>query len=145
MDMSDSTSRKLAFLIAGLLVLGIWLKAQEQKKTHVAATPSAATIGVSATQPQLAAGVKSVAIPVEKCALTLTNGGTYALATPTACPGVTIASVKLGVSEKPCSESKESDFQSVSSSTYYKGEFGFYLGKSNPRRCLVVREILGAI
>ncbi|MBT3071115.1 hypothetical protein KKP04_09560 [Rhodomicrobium sp. Az07] len=144
--MSDSTSRKLAFLIAGLLVLGIWIKAQDQKKVHVAAAPSAATtINVPATQPQLAPGVKAVAVPAEKCALTLTNGGTFALATPTACNGVTIASIKLGVSEKPCSESKVSDFQSVTSSTYYKGEFGFYLGKRNPRRCLVVQEIMGAI
>ncbi|WP_127076286.1 hypothetical protein [Rhodomicrobium lacus] len=143
--MSDSTSRKLAFLIAGLLVLGIWFKAQEQKRAHVASAPAAATIGVSTAQPQLAPGVKAVAIPAEKCTLKLTNGGTFALATPASCAGVTIESIKLGVSEKPCSEARESDFQSVTSSTYYKGDFGFYLGQNNPRRCLVVKEILGAV
>jgi len=144
--MSDSTSRKLALLVAGLLVLGIWIKAHEQRKAQIAGSSSAtASVNVFSADPAALAGIKAATIPAEKCSLTVTNGGTYALATPTACAGVTIAAVKLNVSEKPCGESKASDFRAVTSSTYYKGDFGFYLGEANPRRCLVVKEILGAI
>ena len=84
-----------------------------------------------------------VAIPKEKCASTWTNYGTSVLVTPTTCNDVSIASMTIAVSEKPCEASTQADFQSLSYNTYFKGDFGFYLGQGKKVQCLAVKEIVG--
>jgi hypothetical protein len=84
-----------------------------------------------------------VSIAPNRCRVAWVNGGNYALAKPTACNGVSIVAMTIGVSAKPCSESKMSDFRSLTNSTFFKGDFGFYLGQDAAARCFVVQEMLG--
>jgi hypothetical protein len=82
-------------------------------------------------------------IPSNTCSVSLVNGGNYVLATPTACKGVRVASMAIAVSAKSCAESAQEDFSELTNTTLFKGDFGFYLGREKPARCLVVREMWG--
>jgi hypothetical protein len=84
-----------------------------------------------------------VAIPKEKCGSTWVNGGNYVLVTPKTCVDVVIASLTVAVSDKPCEASARADFRSLSYDTYFKGDFGFYLGQGKKVQCLAVKEIVG--
>ncbi len=84
-----------------------------------------------------------VPVALDKCSVSWVNGGNYALATPRACKGVSLVSMTIGVSAKSCAESTKADFRSVTNSTLYKGDFGFYLGQGASAHCLVVQEMWG--
>ena len=84
-----------------------------------------------------------VAIPKEKCASTWVNGGNYVLVTPQTCNDVSIASMTVAVSSKPCEASTKADFQNLTNSTYFKGDFGFFVGQGKSVQCLAVQEIVG--
>ncbi len=84
-----------------------------------------------------------VAIPKEKCASTWTNYGNSVLVTPQTCKDVSIASMTIAVSSKPCDASTKADFENVTASTYFKGDFGFYVGQGKSVQCLAVQEIVG--
>jgi hypothetical protein len=84
-----------------------------------------------------------VAIPKEKCGSTWVNGGNYVLVTPKACDDVAVSSMTIAVSDKPCEASTQADLQSLTYNTYFKGDFGFYLGQGKHVQCLAVKEIVG--
>lgn len=84
-----------------------------------------------------------VALPLNKCAVTWANGGNYVLATPSGCNGVSVQAMTIRASEKTCAQSSDADFVSLTNTTYFKGDFGFFLGQGKVARCLVVEQLVG--
>jgi hypothetical protein len=95
-------------------------------------------------EPMLARKTTSlVALPLSKCAVSWVNGGSYVLATPSGCNGVAVQEMVIRASAKSCANSREADFRTVTNSTYFKGDFGFFLGQNSAAGCLVVDQMLG--
>ena len=86
---------------------------------------------------------EAVALPLNKCAVSWTNGGNYVLATPSGCNGVSVQAMTIRASAKSCAQSGDADFRSLTNATYFKGDFGFFLGQGNVARCLVVEQMVG--
>ena len=84
-----------------------------------------------------------VELPLGKCAVSWVNGGNFVLATPSACTGVSVQEMTIRASAKPCAESRESDFRRLTNTTYFKGDFGFFLGQDAAAGCLIVDRMLG--
>ncbi len=146
--MITSNTRTLAVLLAGFVALVVLAQSAHQVQVtaaviHPAVVEQVAPAPVVAEAPVKKASNQLVAIPKEKCASTWINGGNYVLVTPQTCNDVSIASMTVAVSAKPCDSSSEADFQSVTNSTYFKGDFGFYLGQDKAVQCLAVKEIVG--
>ena len=147
--MIDSNTRTLGVILACFVALVV-LGQSAQRLTHVSAAVIHAPVlekanvaPVVVEAPVKKVSNQLVAIPKEKCASTWTNYGTSVLVTPTTCNDVSIASMTIAVSEKPCEASTQTDFQSLSYNTYFKGDFGFYLGQGKKIQCLTVKEIVG--
>ncbi len=147
--MIDSNTRTLGVLLACFVALVI-LGQSAHRLTNVSAAvihPSViekASVAPAAVEaPVKKVSNQLVSIPKEKCASTWTNYGNSVLVTPKTCNDVSIASMTIAVSEKPCETSTPADFQSVSYDTYFKGDFGFYLGQGKKVQCLAVKEIVG--
>ena len=79
----------------------------------------------------------------DSCSISWVNGGNYVLATPSACKDAKAVSMTISVSAKPCADIANGDFRTLTNSTFFKGDFGFYLGQDNPARCLAVVEMWG--
>ncbi len=95
-------------------------------------------------EPMLARKTSEMAaLPLSKCAVSWMNGGNYVLATPSGCNGVAVQQMTIRASAKSCAESREADFRKLTNSTYFKGDFGFFLGQDGVARCLVVEQMLG--
>jgi len=95
-------------------------------------------------EPMLARGTSGlVALPLSKCAVSWANGGNYVLATPSACNGVAVQGMTIRASEKACAQSSDADFRSLTNTTYFKGDFGFFIGQGKVARCLVVEQMVG--
>jgi hypothetical protein len=148
-DMIDSNTRTLGIVLACFVALVV-LGQSAQRLTNVSAAVihpvvvEKATVAPAAVEaPVKKASNQLVAIPKEKCASKWTNYGSSVLVTPTTCNDVSIASMTIAVSEKPCDASKQADFQNFSYDTYFKGDFGFYLGQGKKVQCLAVKEIVG--
>ena len=148
--MIQGNSRTLGVLLACFVALVV-LGQSAQRLTNVSAAvmhPPVVVEKASVAPVIVEAPVKKVsnqlvAIPKEKCASTWTNYGTSVLVTPKTCNDVSIASMTIAVSEKPCDASTQADFQSLTYNTYFKGDFGFYLGQGKNVKCLAVKEIVG--
>jgi hypothetical protein len=147
-DMIETNTRTLGVLLAIFVALTMFVQSA-QRVNHVAVIHP-----VVVDKPVVAPAVieqpvvkkasnELVAIPKEKCASTWVNGGNFVLVTPKTCNDVSIASMTIAVSSKPCDASTKADFQNLTASTYFKGDFGFYVGQGKSVQCLAVQEIVG--
>ena len=148
--MIDGNTRTLGVILAFCFVALVVLGQSAQRLTNVSAAVIHPPVVEKATVAPVVveAPVKKVLnqlveIPKEKCGSTWVNGGNYVLVTPKTCGDVAIASLTVAVSDKPCEASTQADFQSLSYDTYFKGDFGFYLGQGKKVQCLAVKEIVG--
>jgi hypothetical protein len=148
--MIDSNTRTLGAILACFVALVVLVQSA-QRLTNVSAAvihapvlekASVAPVAVEAPVVKKASN-QLVAIPKEKCGSTWVNGGNYVLVTPKTCDDVAISSMTVAVSDKPCEASSQADFQTLSYNTYFKGDFGFYLGQGKNVKCLAVKEIVG--
>ncbi len=146
--MIDSNTRTLGVVLACFVALVV-LGQSAHRMTNVSAANihlpvvvEKATVAPAVVEVKKASN-QLVAIPKEKCGSTWVNGGNYVLVTPKTCNDVSIASMTIAVSDKPCDAAKQADFQSLSYDTYFKGDFGFYLGQGKKVQCLAVKEIVG--
>lgn len=148
--MIQDNIRTLGVILAGFVAL-IVLGQSAQHLTVTAAVVTQPTAIQKVVETPIigeAASVKKavnqlVAIPKEKCASTWVNGGNYVLVTPQTCNDVAITSLTVAVSDKPCDSAKDADFQNLNSSTYFKGDYGFYVGQGRHVQCVAVKEIVG--
>ncbi len=148
--MIDSNTRTLGVLIACFVALVV-LGQSAQRLTNVSAAVihpqviEKAFVAPAAVEAPVVkkASNQLVAIPKEKCASTWTNYGNSVLVTPKTCNDVSIASMTIAVSDKPCDASTQADFQSLTYNTYFKGDFGFYVGQGKTVQCVAVKEIVG--
>ncbi len=146
--MIETNTRTLAVLLASFVALVMVIQSAHRASNSAPVNYQAlADKAIEAVKIEVPV-VKKVsnqlmAIPAEKCASTWVNGGNYVLVTPTACNDVSIASIKIGVSAKPCETSTKADFESLTNSTAFKGDYGFYLGQGKAVQCVAVQEILG--
>ena len=148
--MIDSNTRTLgAFLVCFVALVIIGQSAQRLTNVSAAVINAPIAIEKTAVEPVIVeAPVKKasnqlVVIPKEKCGSVWVNGGNYVLVTPKTCNDVNVASMTVAVSEKPCDASSDADFQKLSNGTYFKGDFGFYVGQGKSVQCLAVKEITG--
>jgi len=146
--MITSNIRTLGVLLAGFVALVVLAQSAQQLKVTAAVTHPVVVEKALPAPIVVEASIKQksnefVAIPKEKCGSTWINGGNYVLVTPQTCDDVSIASMTVAVSDKPCEASTQADFQSLTYNTYFKGDFGFYLGQGNKVQCLAVKEIIG--
>ena len=142
--MTESNVRTLSFLLPGLAAFVFLVQLASTANIQTPALHKTPTI-MAAGAPLFDEKASSLLeqIPSNTCNVALLNGGNYVLATPTACKGVRVASITIGVSAKSCAESAQADFSVLTNTTLFKGDFGFYLGQDKPARCLVVREMWG--
>ena len=145
--MIDTNAKTLGVLLAIFVALTMFVQSA-QRVSHVAVfhpvvvdKPVVAPVVVEA--PVIKVSNDLMAIPKEKCASTWVNGGNFVLVTPKTCNDVSIASMTIAVSSKPCDASTKADFQNLTASTYFKGDFGFYVGQGKSVQCLAVQEIVG--
>ena len=146
--MMTSNIRTLGVLLAGFVALVILGQSAHQINVTAAVIHPAVVDKAPAAPVVVEASIRKVstqfvAIPKEKCGSTWTNYGTSVLVTPKTCNDVSIASMTVAVSDKPCEASTQADFQSLTNSTSFKGDFGFYLGQGKNVKCLAVKEIIG--
>ncbi len=147
--MIDTNTRTLGVLLAGCVALVMIAQSVNRVKVsaasiHVPVIVRAPEAPVKAEAPVVKkAAPQLVAIPAEKCASTWVNGGNYVLVTPKTCNDVSIASITIGVSAKPCESSTKADFESLTNSTVFKGDYGFYVGQDKTVKCLAVQGIVG--
>ncbi len=152
--MITSNARTLVVYLAGCVALILLLQSAQQLTQQLgfkatAAVPHAAVIEKAPPAPVMVEAVKRipqlVAIPKEKCGSMwqAVNNGNSVIVMPKTCNDVAIASITVAVSDKPCDASKEADFQSLTNSTAFKGEYGFYVGQGKNVQCLAVKEIIG--
>ena len=148
--MIDSNTRTLGVFLVCFVALVV-LGQSAQRLTNVSAAVINTPIIVEQTPvtpaivetPVIKASNQLVVIPKEKCGSVWVNGGNYVLVTPKTCNDVDVASMTVAVSEKSCDASNEADFQKLSNGTYFKGDFGFYVGQGKSVQCLAVKEIVG--
>ena len=150
--MNTSNTRTLGVLLAGFVALVVLGQSAQQLShqfrataavTHsvvVVETAPPAPVIVEATLKQAS---EFVAIPKEKCGSMWVNGGNYVLVTPKTCNDVSVASITVAVSEKPCDASTQADFRSLTNTTAFKGDYGFYVGQGKTVQCLAVKQIIG--
>ncbi|MFZ1109537.1 MAG: hypothetical protein WAN43_14490 [Rhodomicrobium sp.] len=153
MNDTQTNIRTLGVLLAGfvaLVIVGhsaqrvqVSLSARAVQAPVVDKAPEVAPVKAEAPSFFKKAAPQLVAIPAAKCASTWINGGNYVLVTPQTCNDVSIASITIGVSAKSCEASTKADFQSLTNSTAFKGDYGFYVGQGRTVKCLAVQEILG--
>lgn len=146
--MIETNTRTLGVLLAIFVALVMFVQSAQRVNHAAVFHPVVAEQAVVAPAAVEAPVFKRasnalVAIPKEKCASTWVNGGNYVLVTPQACNDVSIASMTIAVSAKPCDASTKADFQNVTNSTYFKGDFGFFVGQGKSVQCLAVQEIVG--
>jgi hypothetical protein len=150
--MIDTNARTLGVLLAGFVALVIVAQnAHRGPVTSVVRTVQGPVVDkapevvpVKAEAPIFRrAAPQLLAIPAAKCASTWVNGGNFVLVTPTACNDVAISSITIGVSAKSCETSSNADFQTLTNTTAFKGDYGFYLGQDKSVKCLAVKEIVG--
>lgn len=142
--MTDSNMRTLSVLLPSLVAFVFLVQFASKSNVQTPVLLKAPAI-TAAGAPLYDAKASSILaqIPSNACNVSLVNGGNYVLATPSACKGVRIASMTIAVSAKSCAESGSADFRSLTNTTLFKGDFGFYLGQDRPARCLVVQEMWG--
>ena len=131
------------FVALVVLVQSVQRLTNVSVSTHQAVVVEKATVAPAVEAPVKKASNQLVAIPKEKCASTWINGGNYVLVTPKTCNDVSISSMTIAVSDKPCDAAAPADFQSLTYNSYFKGDFGFYLGQGKNVQCLAVKEIMG--
>jgi hypothetical protein len=147
--MIETNTRTLAVLLAGFVALVVVMQSVNRLNhvsaavIHVPVVEKAPEAPVKVEAPVKKVSNQLATIPAEKCASTWVNGGNYVLVTPKTCNDVSIASITIGVSAKPCDASTKSDFKSLTNSTAFKGDYGFYIGQDRSVKCLAVQEILG--
>jgi len=146
--MITSNVRTLGILLAGFVAFVVLAQSAQQLKVTAAVTHAPVLERALPAPIVIEASIKQksnefVAIPKEKCASEWTSYENFVLVRPTTCNDVSIASMTVAVSDKPCEASTQADFQSLSYNTYFKGDFGFYLGQGKKVQCLAVKEIIG--
>jgi hypothetical protein len=139
--MTESNSRTF-FVLLSSFVAFVFIAQMPSKGVQA---PSAFNAPIAAAfEPALAkTGGAAVSLPLNKCAVSWTNGGNYLLATPAPCSGVAIQAMTIRVADKSCAEAQNADFRTLQNSTYFKGDFGFYLGQGAKARCYVVDQLAG--
>ena len=149
--MIDSNTRTLSVLLACFVALVVLAQSAQRLSTNVSAAvvhpaimeQTVAAPAVVAEAPVKKAVSQLVAIPKEKCGSVWVNGGNYVLVTPKTCNDVNITSMTVAVSDKPCDVASDADFKNIAYNTYFKGDFGFYVGQGKHIQCLAVKEIIG--
>jgi hypothetical protein len=151
--MIDTNTRTLGVLLAGFVALVI--VGQSAHKVQVTSVARAIQAPVVDKAPEVVpvkaeapsffkkAEPQLVAIAPSKCASTWINGGNIVRVMPQSCNDVSIASITIGISEKDCDSSTKADFQSLTNTTNFKGEYGFYVGQGRNVKCLAVQNIVG--
>jgi hypothetical protein len=151
--MINTNTRTLGVLLAGFVALVIvGQSAHKVQVTSVARAiqaplvdkaPEVVPVKVEASSFFKKAEPQLVTIPAAKCASTWVNGGNFVLVTPQTCNNVAISSITIGVSAKDCDSSTKADFQSLTNTTAFKGDYGFFVGQDRNVKCLAVQEIVG--
>ncbi len=140
LDMTESNTRTFFVLATSLVALSAVVQLAGKAGPAPAAFKASA---LAVMEPMVARTSAIVALPIGKCAVSWTNGGNYVLATPSGCNGVSVQAMTIRASAKSCADSSQADFRSLANSTYFRGDFGFYLGQDASARCLVVEQMLG--
>ena len=141
--MTDSNKRTLSVLLPSLVAFVFLVNIASKASIQAPVIHGAPAILAAATPLYDKSSNTFAQLPADKCSVSWVNGGNYVLATPSACKGVKVVAMTIGVSAKSCTESVGEDFRRLSNTTLFKGDFGFYLGQDRPARCLVVQEIWG--
>jgi hypothetical protein len=149
MNMTETNTRTFFVLLVSFAALVALV--QMSGKTGLQSISTAAFKASSAyktpaapAEPMLARKTGSaVALPLNTCAVSWVNGGNSVLAKPSGCNGVSVQAMTIRASAKSCAESGPADFRSLTNSTYFKGDFGFFLGQGNIAGCLVVEQMVG--
>jgi hypothetical protein len=149
--MIDTNTRTLGVLLAGFVAL-VMVAQSAHKVTSVARAiqgpvvdKAPEVVPVKAEAPSFfkRAEPQLVSIPASKCASTWINDGNSVRVMPQTCNDVAIASITIGVSAKSCETSTKADFQSLTNTTAFKGEYGFFVGQDRNVQCLAVQNIVG--
>jgi hypothetical protein len=150
--MIDTNTRTLGVLLAGFVALVIVGQSAQRVHSFSSKTVPAPVvekapevIPVKAEAPSFfkKAEPQLVSIPAAKCASTWINGGNIVRVMPQTCNDVSIASITIGISAKDCDSSTKADFQSLTNTTAFKGEYGFYVGQDRNVKCVAVQNIIG--
>ncbi len=150
--MIDTNIRTLGVLLAGFVALVMVAQSVQRVQfslpTRAIQAPAVekapVVVPVKVEAPVVKKAVPQlVAIPAAKCASTWINGGNFVLVTPKTCNDVSIASITIGVSAKPCETATDADFVTMTNTTAFKGDYGFYVGQDKSVKCLAVKEIIG--
>jgi hypothetical protein len=147
--MTESNTR--TFFVLAMSFAALMFFVQMSGKSGIFASRSTAFNGGAAytsptapAEPMLARRTTAlVTLPLNKCAVSWVNGGSYVLATPSGCNGVAVQEMVIRASAKSCANAREGDFRMITNSTYFKGDFGFFLGQNTSAGCLVVDQMLG--
>jgi hypothetical protein len=139
--MTESNSRTFLVLLSSFVAF-VFIAQMPSKGVQTASAFKAPM--AAAFEPALAKSAGApVSLPLNKCAVSWTNGGNYILATPAPCGGVAIQAMTIRFADKSCAEAQKADFRTLQNSTYFKGDFGFYLGQGATARCYVVEQLAG--
>ncbi len=148
--MIDSNTRTLGVLLACFVALVVLGQSAQRMMNVSAAVPHPIIVDKAPPAPVIVEAIRQatneyVAIPKEKCGSMWqnVNNGNSVIVMPKTCNDVAIASITVAVSDKPCDASKEADFRSLTNSTAFKGEYGFYVGQGKNVKCVAVKEIIG--
>ena len=146
--MIDGNTRTLGVILACFVALVVLGQSAQRMMNVSAAVPHPVIIDRAPPAPVIVEAVRKttneyVAIPKEKCGSMWVSGGNYVLVSPKTCNDVSVASITIAVSEKPCEASTQADFQRLTNSTAFKGDYGFYVGQGKHVQCVAVKEIVG--
>lgn len=145
--MTENNIRTLSVLLPTLVALVFVFQFANKIVIPTPATYKAPVIMTASAPFDVTSAGKAANILVQmatdSCSISWVNGGNYVLAKPTACKGAKTVSMTIAVSAKPCAESAKGDFRSLTNSTFFKGDFGFYLGQDKPANCLLVEQMWG--
>ncbi len=147
--MIESNTRTLGVFLACLVALVVLMQSAQRMMNVSAAVSHPVVVEKAPPAPVIVEALVTkatneyVAIPKEKCGSMWVNGGNFVLVTPKTCNDVSVASMTIAVSEKPCEASTPADFQSLTNSTAFKGDYGFYVGQGKNVKCVAVKEIIG--
>ncbi len=145
--MTESNVRTLSVLLPSLVALVFVVQFTNKIGAPTPATYKTSAIMVASAPFDITAAGKAanplMQLAAETCSISWVNGGNYVLAKASACKGAKAVSMTIAVSAKPCAQSAKGDFRSLTNSTFFKGDFGFYLGQDKPASCLLVEQIWG--
>jgi hypothetical protein len=139
--MTESNTR--TFFVLAMSFAALMALAQMRGKAGLQSASTAAFRASAVYTAPAAEKSDLVALPLNTCAVSWANGVNYVLATPSGCSGATVQAMTIRASEKTCAESGDADFRRLTNTTYFNGDFGFFLGQGAVARCLVVEQMAG--